>query len=81
MRERVIGICTRALREGIKGENEGKKREEEYWVRATLVEALLAVGKTSESELHFELAKKMAPEAWMIDSTEEQLAKLRALQP
>src|SRR5215475_13999720 len=80
VRERVVGICMRLLAEGIKGENEDKRREEEYWVRATLVEALFGLGNTAKSEAEFVIAKKVAPEQWMIDTTQEQLAKLRALQ-
>ena len=80
VRERVMGICTRLLAEGIKGEDENKRREEEYWVRATLVEALFGLGNTAKSEAEFALAKKAAPEQWMIDTTEEQLTKLRTLQ-
>ena len=80
VRERVVEICTRLLAEGIRGENEDKKREEEYWVRATLVEALLGLGNTARSETEFAVAKKVGPEQWMIDTTEEQLTKLGALQ-
>jgi Tetratricopeptide Repeats-Sensor len=80
VRERVVGICMRLLAEGIKGENEDKRREEEYWVRATLVEALFGLGNTAKSEAEFVIARKVAPEQWMIDTTQEQLAKLRALQ-
>jgi hypothetical protein len=65
---------------GIRGESEHKKSEEEFWVRATLVEALFGLGKTAESEAQFAIAKKVAPEKWMIHTTEEQLAKLRTLQ-
>jgi hypothetical protein len=80
VRERVVGICTHLLEEGIRGESENKKSEEEYWVRATLVEALFGLGKAAESEAQFATAKKVAPEPWMINTTEKQLAKLRALQ-
>ena len=80
VRERVVGICRRALAEGIRGETGDKKSEEEYWVRATLVEALFGLGKAAQSEVEFAIAKEVAPEPWMINTTEEQLAKLRALQ-
>jgi Tetratricopeptide Repeats-Sensor len=80
VRERVVGICTALLAEGIRGENEDKKREEEYWVRATLVEALLGLGNNAQSESEFAVAKKVGPERWMINTTEEQLTKLRALE-
>jgi hypothetical protein len=80
VRERVAGICTRLLAEGIKGENEKKRREQEYWVRATLVEALLGLGNTAKSEAEFAIAKNTGPKQWMINTTQEQLTKLRALQ-
>jgi hypothetical protein len=80
VRERVVGICTQLLGEGIRVESENKKSDEEYWVRATLVEALLGLGKAAESEAEFAVAKREALEPWMISTTEEQLAKLRALQ-
>jgi hypothetical protein len=38
------------------------------------------LGNTAKSEAEFVIAKKVAPEQWMIDTTQEQLAKLRALQ-
>ena len=80
VRERVVGICTRLLAEGIKGENEDERREQEYWVRATLVEALLGLGNTAKSEAEFAIAKNTGPKQWMINTTQEQLTKLRALQ-
>jgi len=80
MRERVVGICTQLLGEGIRVESEDKKSDEEYWVRATLVEALFGLGKAAESEAEFAVAKRAAFEPWMINTTEEQIAKLRALQ-
>ena len=80
IRDRVVGICKQVLAEGIRGETENKKSEEEYWIRATLVEALFGLGRAAESEVEFTIAKEVAPEPWMINTTEEQLAKLRALQ-
>jgi hypothetical protein len=80
VRERVVEICTRLLAQGIKGESEQKKREEEYWVRAALAEALLGLGNAAKSEAEFAVAKKTNPERWMINTTEEQLAKLGSLQ-
>jgi hypothetical protein len=79
IRARVLAICQQLLAHGVKGESEKEKRNEEYWVRATSVEALLGSGKLAEAEDAFAEAKKMAPEPWMIATTEEQLAKLRPL--
>jgi hypothetical protein len=80
VRERVVGICTQLLGEGIRVESENKNSDEEYWVRATLVEALFGLGKAAESEAEFAVAKSAALESWMISTTDEQLTKLRALQ-
>jgi MAP3K TRAFs-binding domain len=80
VRARVVEICTRMLAKGIRSETEDKKREEEYWVRATLVEALFGLGEVAKSDVEFAIAKEAAPEPWMINTTQEQLAKLRALQ-
>jgi hypothetical protein len=79
VRGRVVGICTQLLADGIKGEDEDKRKKEEYWVRATLVEALLGMGNTDKSEAEFAIAKNTGPKQWMIDTTQEQLTKLRAL--
>jgi hypothetical protein len=83
VRQRVLGICEKLLAEGIKGESPQSKAEQEYWVRATIVEALRGLGRVTESDAAFTAAKAMtpAPEGWMIDSTEEQLGKLKALLP
>jgi hypothetical protein len=79
VRERVVGICKRLLSKGIKGESEDKRREEEYWVRVTLAEALFGLGDTAKSDAEFAVAKKAGPEQWMIDTRKEQLDKLRIL--
>jgi hypothetical protein len=81
VRERVLAICDQLLKTGIKGENERTQAEEEYWVRATRVEALFGLGRCDESNAEFEAARRMIPppEGWMIDSTAEQLAKLKVL--
>jgi hypothetical protein len=81
VRHRVMRICEDLLATGIKGESPHSKAEQEYWVRATLVEALRGMGRAAESEAAFVAAKQMAPEQWMVESTEEQLRKLKALLP
>lgn len=81
VRRRVVSICQTMLAEGIKGESPQSKAEQEYWIRATVVEALCGLRESEESETAFTAAKQMspAPEAWMIESTEEQLRKLKRL--
>ena len=79
VRKRVLAACQEQLKAGIKGESERSKAEQEYWVRATVVEALAGLGRIDESATAFEAAKHMAPEPWMIDATEQQVGKLKAL--
>ena len=81
VRQRVLAICDQLLKAGIKRESARTQAEEEYWVRATRVEALFGLLRDDESNSEFEGAKNMipSPEGWMIDSTAEQLAKLKAL--
>jgi hypothetical protein len=79
IRERVTEICRKLLADGVKGETEDKRKEDEYWVRATLAEALKGSGRGQEGGEELTRAKAMAPKGWMVKSTEEQLAKLAAL--
>ena len=80
VRKRVLRTCEELLANGIKGESERSKAEQEYWVRATLVEALFGL-RRPEFAAAFDAAKQMVPppEQWMIDSTENQLARLKVL--
>jgi tetratricopeptide (TPR) repeat protein len=81
VRTRVLAICRDLITTGIKGETPASKAEQEYWIRATLVEALLGLGQLDESRREFDAAKAMdpKPEPWMIESTDQQLATLGAL--
>src|SRR5262249_51562042 len=67
-------------RKALRAKTSTKGENKEYWVRATLVEALLGLGNTAKSEAEFAIAKNTGPKQWMINTTQEQLAKLRALQ-
>jgi hypothetical protein len=80
-RTRVLRMCQTMLADGIKGETKRSKAEQEYWVRATIVEALFGLGRRDEYEAAYAEAKQMdpPPEAWMISSTDEQLKKLEGL--
>jgi hypothetical protein len=81
VRQRVLAICEDLLRNGIQGESKQTQGEQEYWVRVTIVEALFGSGQREESQTKFNEAKSMipAPALWMIQSTEEQLKKLKYL--
>jgi hypothetical protein len=79
VRQRVLGTCQQLLAAGVKGEDKKSQAETEYWVRATIVEALFGLGRRAEAEAAFADAKVMAPESFMAASTEEQLGKLGRL--
>jgi hypothetical protein len=81
VRLRVLRICDELLTNGIKGESARSKAEQEYWIRATRVEALCGLQRYAESTEAFAQAQNMVPkpEGWMIDSTAKQLATLAEL--
>jgi tetratricopeptide (TPR) repeat protein len=79
VRAKVAEICTRLLEQPSRGESEAAKREARYWILATLAEAHLGMGDEAEANARFEQAKKVAPEAWMIESTRHQIDSLRTL--
>ncbi len=70
----VLEICKKRL-ESLK-ESESN-REERYWILATMAEAALGMGDDALATQNLALAATVAPEAWMPDSTNEQLTKLR----
>jgi hypothetical protein len=79
VRQRVLNTCEQLLAAGVKGENEKSKVEQEYWVRGTIVEALIGLGRRAEADAAFATAKQMAPEPWLVATTEDQLGKLARL--
>ena len=79
IRKRVLAVCEDLLATGIKGESKRSQIEQEYWARATVVEALFALGRLDESAAAFETAKAIGAESWMVASTVEQLTKLKKL--
>jgi hypothetical protein len=65
-------------------EREGKEttkelREEGYWMRATMAEALAGLGNAAGEQEWLEKARVFAPEPWMVSTTQEQIGKLRRL--
>jgi hypothetical protein len=71
IRQQVIGIC-----EGLLASS--RRLDDEYWVRATLAEAWLGLGDAQKSQEALDQAAPFA-EAWMRQSTADQLAKLKPL--
>ena len=85
IRKRVIDICNNILNQ----QNDAGKTvfigdaEQKYWLQASLVEAYLGTGQKEESNKLKETISKgdanWKPEQWMIDTMNEQLAKLSGL--
>jgi hypothetical protein len=84
VRRRVVAIArariealTSALRSS-DGQQSSELRDEAYWVRASLAEALIGIGDPSGLEA-LKDAKAFASAPWMVEATVNQLRKLLAL--
>lgn len=81
-RRRVVAICE-ALLEQFKGQTSDHPtdRDAKYWALATLAEAWTGLGDGDKARnyLNEAIALEPRPPKWMIQSTEEQLQKLREL--
>jgi hypothetical protein len=74
-RSDVLEICKTKL-ESLKDSEQ--TRAERYWILATMAEACLGLEDAAQCEKYLDDAKNYAGEPWMLESTQEQLAKLRA---
>jgi hypothetical protein len=81
VRERVLKICEHLLAAGIRAETDKAKQDEEYWIRATMAEALFGLGRMEAANDALAAAKAIASESWMAATTEDQLSKLKKLLP
>jgi hypothetical protein len=50
-----------------------------YWVLASEAEAYLGIGNDTDAEQAYQTAYAIAPEAWMVKTTQEQREKLDSL--
>lgn len=77
IRHKVIGICNDALGAGI------EDPEQKYWVLATLWEAAVGIedqeGASQWEKAAREHVASTKLQGWMVETTEEQIAKLKAL--
>lgn len=79
VRRRVAEIARKMLAAGIK-DDEGKiDAEETFWMQASLAEALVGSGQNEEAATLREELAKTAPAPWMVETTNDQLAKLEGL--
>jgi hypothetical protein len=76
VRSRVIELCEERLKAGVKDDEGNVDREQLFWLRATLIEALIGTGQTARAASQKDEAIKEAPETWMAGSLQEQLEKL-----
>jgi hypothetical protein len=73
IRNRVIGACQNLLKEP------ELKPAERYWAVATMSEACFGLGDKERFNSLLAQASEIAPEPWMLETTNEQIAKLREL--
>jgi len=77
IRRKVIDICNAALRAGIEDD------EQKYWVLATLWEAAVGIddqkGASQWEKAAREHVDSTKLHGWMVETTEDQIAKLKAL--
>jgi Tetratricopeptide Repeats-Sensor len=76
-RREVLALCETALASGTLDDDAA------FWVCATQIEALAGLGRAAEADvLRQRITERQPPPAqWMIDSMNDQLAKLAVLQP
>jgi hypothetical protein len=70
----VLTICKQKL-ETLK--DSAETQAERYWLLATMAEASIGLGEESAGTGYLSQAASVATESWMVDSTEEQIKKLR----
>lgn len=76
VRSRVIELAEKQLAAGVKDDEGNVDLEQQFWLRATLIEAMVGTGDSAGAEEKKALAIKEAPEVWMAGSLNEQLEKL-----
>ncbi|MCP5364736.1 MAG: DUF4071 domain-containing protein [Hyphomicrobiales bacterium] len=79
VRRRVIKICEGLVSQPIGGETEMARKEQEYWIYATLAEAYCGIGDIKTCYAWLEKASAVGADEWMIDTTKRQLKKLEQL--
>ncbi len=91
VRRRIITICEALLQEGVENDEGKIDQEQQFWIQATLAEAMLGIGEVKRAE---EIKKraiegnletltiaetKWKPAGWMVDTMSHQLSKLENL--
>lgn len=79
VRQRVVERCEAALKQGIYRDDGKPDLVESFWAYATLIEGYVGMGDEAKSAASLEEAKKLQPEGWMVQTMQDQLARLRTL--
>jgi hypothetical protein len=79
VRRNVAAITRKLLAAGMKDDDGKVDADETFWVQASLAEALVGSGQLEQAAKLREDLAKTAPAPWMIETMNDQLAKLEAL--
>ncbi len=79
VRQRVVERCEAALKQGIKRDDGKPDLVETFWAYATLIEGYVGMGDEAKSAASLEATKQLQPEGWMVQTMQDQLARLRTL--
>jgi tetratricopeptide (TPR) repeat protein len=85
VRKEVIEICEAGLQDQSLATSDPSEkaveqyRNSQYWILATIAEAYFGLGDGVKADEWLTKAGQAAPQSWMLDSTKEQIAKLKAL--
>jgi hypothetical protein len=75
VRREVLALCDELLRQ----KRSDQTSEDEYWVRATRVEALFGLGREAEFKEALKDLEIGTPEKWMVETTMRQIEHLQNL--
>jgi hypothetical protein len=85
VRAEVLQICTQELTNNSLATSDASEKAKEqyqdsqYWILATMAEACFGLGDNAKGEEWFAKAGEAASKSWMQDTTNGQIAKLKAL--
>jgi hypothetical protein len=85
VREEVLSICGKWFDDNreppVEATDAAKQQylRSKYWVLASEAEAYLGIGNDTDAEQAYQTAYAIAPEAWMVKTTQEQREKLDSL--
>jgi MAP3K TRAFs-binding domain len=79
VRLRVIERCESALIKGIHDDKGNVDPAETFWAKATLIEGYVGMEDDAKSSALIKELEELKPEAWMLNSLQTQLTRLRLL--